>query len=106
MSVTPEEWDGMNRRERIPLTKSTGVYVSVSLIAALVGGGWLWGTKWKEAEARDAAMLGMIEDVADRQLKYIGQGGTLTKEIEGLDDTLDALKLWLQRQHPTEEIPR
>ena len=96
---------GEDRRAVQPLSKSTGIYASLGLIVALVAGGWIWGIRWNAAEARDTAMAVKIEDVRDRQAKYIGQGGSLTEQIEDLEDELAALKLWLQRTHSTEEVP-
>lgn len=59
------------RRAEEPISKSTGMYVSVGLIVALVMGGWLWGQKWNAAEARDAAMMVELQDQGDRQRTYI-----------------------------------
>ena len=96
----------VEKRRPQPITRATGVYISASLIASLIGAGWVSGRKWQAAEARDAAMATEIEDIGDRQGKYIGQDGSLTEDIEALEDELAALKLWIQRQHPDAEVPR
>ena len=53
---------------------------------------WVAGGRFEGMERADSQAMVEIEDIRDRQRKYIGQQGSLTLQIEELQDLVTALE--------------
>jgi len=53
---------------------------------------WVAGARFEGMERADAQAIVQIQDVADRQKKYIGTTGLLTEQLEELQDQVTALE--------------
>lgn len=91
------------RRSPEPVSKSTGVYLSIGFIIMLVvSGGWLGreiATLEKDAAAQDME----ITRNTRRFNSYSGKDGSNTADITALGDKLAALCAWLSAEHG--EVP-
>lgn len=56
-------------------------------------------TARSEDAQRHQAIVTMVEDLADRQAKYIGQDGTLTVGLKETQEDIHALEVWLSAKH-------
>ena len=71
----------------------------------LLVAGWIWmaSQRWTEAEKVDEAQTVQIDDVKDRQAKYIkrrdAHHADLQEAVDALEADIHELKLYIQRQH-------
>ena len=69
------------------VTKATGLpAISIGLALSILVGTWSAAVRFRALENTDTAVSVQVQDVADRQSKYIGQGGSLTQALEQLED--------------------
>ena len=75
------------------LSKATGLpAISIGLALSILVGTWSAAVRFRALENTDTAVSVQVEDVADRQSKYIGQSGSLTQALEQLEDRVIALE--------------
>ena len=75
------------------ISKATSLpAISVGLAISILGATWVAGGRFEGMERADAQAMVEIEDISDRQRKYIGQQGSLTLQIEELQDLVTALE--------------
>ena len=75
------------------VTKATGLpAISIGLALSILVGTWSAAVRFRDLENTDTAVSVQVEDVADRQSKYIGQSGSLTQALEQLEDRVIALE--------------
>ena len=77
--------NGISKATSLPAIR---VGVAISILVAT----WVAGGRFEGMERADAQAIVKIEDVADRQRKYIGQQGSLTIQIEELQDQVHLLE--------------
>jgi hypothetical protein len=75
------------------ISKATSLpAISVGFAISILVATWVAGARFEGMERADAQAIVKIEDVADRQRKYIGQQGSLTIQIEELQDQVHLLE--------------
>ena len=75
------------------ISKATSLpAISVGFAISILVATWAAGARFEGLERADAQAIVKIEDVADRQRKYIGQQGSLTIQIEELQDQVHLLE--------------
>jgi len=75
------------------ISKATSLpAVSIGFAVSILVATWVAGARFEGMERADAQAIVKIEDVADRQRKYIGQQGSLTIQIEELQDQVHLLE--------------
>ena len=75
------------------ISKATSLpAISVGFAISILVATWVAGARFEGMERADAQAIVLIEDVADRQRKYIGQQGSLTIQIEELQDQVHLLE--------------
>ena len=84
------------------VNKATGLpAISIGLALSILLGTWNAAVRFRDLENTDTAVSVQVEDVADRQSKYIGQGGSLTQALEEIEERviqLEATILLMQHQ--------
>ena len=76
-----------------PLTKATSLpAVSIGFALSIIVAVWIAGTRFRDFENADTQNMTQIEDVLDRQKKYIGTSGLLTERIDDLEDVVNELE--------------
>ena len=76
-----------------PLTKATSLpAVSIGFALSIIVAVWIAGTRFRDFENADTQNMTQIEDVLDRQKKYIGTSGLLTERIDDLEDIVNELE--------------
>ena len=66
--------------------------ISVGFAISILVATWVAGGRFEGMERADSQAMVEIEDIRDRQRKYIGQQGSLTLQIEELQDLVTALE--------------
>ena len=66
--------------------------ISVGFAISILVATWVAGGRFEGMERADSQAMVEIEDIRDRQRKYIGQQGSLTLQIEELQDLVNALE--------------
>lgn len=75
------------------ISKATSLpAISVGFAISILVATWVAGGRFEGMERADAQAMVEIEDIRDRQRKYIGQQGSLTLQIEELQDLVTALE--------------
>ena len=75
------------------ISKATSLpAISVGFAISILVATWVAGARFEGMERADQQAIVLIEDVADRQRKYIGQQGSLTIQIEELQDQVHLLE--------------
>jgi hypothetical protein len=86
----------MERREKVMangISKATSLpAISVGFAISILVATWIAGARFEGMERADAQAIVQIQDVADRQKKYIGTTGLLTEQLEELQDQVTALE--------------
>jgi len=77
--------NGISKATSLP---AVSIGVAVSILVAT----WVAGARFEGMERADAQAIVQIQDVADRQKKYIGTTGLLTEQLEELQDQVTALE--------------
>ena len=62
--------------------------ISVGFAISILVATWVAGARFEGLERADAQAGGLIEDVSDRQKKYIGTTGLLTEQIAKLQQSV------------------
>jgi len=76
-----------------PLSKSSSLpAISVGFAIAILVATWVAGARFTTMAQADSAAMVEIQDVADRQKKYIGTSGLLTLRLQEIDARLTALE--------------
>lgn len=66
--------------------------LSLGLAVSVLAATWIAGARFEGMERADSQAIVLIEDVADRQGKYIGQQGSLTLELAALKERVAAIE--------------
>ena len=113
--MTEERWEGETDRRQMVVTAEPEVAVlsksyalpgmTVAFLISLLGVSFIGGKGLNAIESEITALRVEISDIADRQGKYIGQDGSLTEDVENLEERLTDLRIWLAAQHNATEIP-
>ena len=75
------------------ITKQTSLpAVSIGFAISILVATWYAGSRFRDMENRDVANTVLIEDIADRQRKYIGTSGLLTERLDNLTEQLHLLE--------------
>jgi len=75
------------------ISKATSLpAISVGFAISILVATWVAGARFEGMERADAQAMVQIEDIRDRQSKYIGQRGSLTLQIEELQDQVRSLE--------------
>ena len=75
------------------ISKATSLpAISVGFAISILVATWAAGGRFEGMERADSQAMVEIEDIRDRQRKYIGQQGSLTLQIEELQDLVTALE--------------
>jgi len=75
------------------ISKATSLpAISVGFAISILVATWVAGGRFEGMERADSQAMVEIEDIRDRQRKYIGQQGSLTLQIEELQDLVTALE--------------
>jgi|TARA_R110000822_G_scaffold167162_2_gene307315 hypothetical protein len=75
------------------ISKATSLpAVSIGFAVSILVATWVAGARFEGMERADAQAIVQIQDVADRQKKYIGTTGLLTEQLEELQDQVTALE--------------
>ena len=75
------------------ITKQTSLpAVSIGFAISILVATWYAGARFRDMENRDVANTVLIEDIADRQRKYIGTSGMLTERLDNLTEQLHLLE--------------
>ena len=75
------------------ISKATSLpAISVGFAISILVATWVAGARFEGMERADAQAIVQIQDVADRQKKYIGTTGLLTEQLEELQDQVTALE--------------
>ena len=75
------------------ITKQTSLpAVSIGFAMSILVASWYAGARFRDMENRDVANTVLIEDIADRQRKYIGTSGLLTERLDNLTEQLHLLE--------------
>ena len=76
-----------------PITKASSLpAVSIGFALSIIVAVWIAGTRFRDFENADTQNMTQIEDVLDRQKKYIGTSGLLTERIDELEDVVNELE--------------
>tara|TARA_R110000824_G_scaffold330420_1_gene517218 strand:- start:348 stop:626 length:279 start_codon:yes stop_codon:yes gene_type:complete len=76
-----------------PVSKSSSLpAISVGFAISILVATWVAGARFEGMERADAQAVVLIQDVADRQRKYIGTAGLLTKQISELQKAVVELE--------------
>jgi hypothetical protein len=68
-----------------PVSKASSLpAISVGFAISILVATWVAGARFEGMERADAQAVVLIQDVADRQRKYIGTQGLLTQQISDL----------------------
>jgi len=79
--------------------------MTIAFLLSLLAVAFYGGKEMNAIESDMTALRVEISDISDRQGKYIGQGGSLTQDVETLEERLTDLRIWLAAQHTSTEIP-
>ena len=75
------------------ISKATSLpAISVGFAISILVATWVAGGRFEGMERADSQAMVEIEYIRDRQRKYIGQQGSLTLQIEELQDLVTALE--------------
>jgi methanogenic corrinoid protein MtbC1 len=75
------------------ITKQTSLpAVSIGFAISILVATWYAGARFRDMENRDVANTVLIEDIADRQRKYIGTSGLLTERLNNLTEQIHLLE--------------
>ena len=75
------------------ISKATSLpAVSIGFAVSILVATWVAGARFEGMERADTQAIVQIQDVADRQKKYIGTTGLLTEQLEELQDQVTALE--------------
>ena len=66
--------------------------ISVGFAISILVATWVAGARFEGMERADAQAVVLIQDVSDRQKKYIGTTGLLTEQIAKLQQSVVALE--------------
>ena len=76
-----------------PLSKASSLpAVSIGFAISIIVAAWFAGTRFRDFENADTQNMTQIEDVLDRQKKYIGTSGLLTERIDDLEDVVNEIE--------------
>ena len=76
-----------------PISKASSLpAVSIGFALSIIVAVWIAGTRFRDFENADTQNMTQIEDVLDRQKKYIGTSGLLTERIDELEDVVNELE--------------
>ena len=76
-----------------PVSKSSSLpAISVGFAISILVATWVAGARFEGMERADAQAVVLIQDVADRQRKYIGTAGLLTEQISELQKAVVELE--------------
>jgi|TARA_Y100000004_G_scaffold92804_1_gene103993 HPt (histidine-containing phosphotransfer) domain-containing protein len=76
-----------------PISKASSLpAVSIGFAISIIAASWFAGTRFRDFENADMQNATQIEDVLDRQKKYIGTSGLLTERVEELEDLVNQLE--------------
>ena len=76
-----------------PISKAYSLpAVSIGFALSIIVAVWIAGTRFRDFENADTQNMTQIEDVLDRQKKYIGTSGLLTERIDDLEDVVNELE--------------
>ena len=76
-----------------PVSKSSSLpAISVGFAISILVSTWVAGARFEGMERADAQAVVLIQDVADRQRKYIGTAGLLTEQISELQKAVVELE--------------
>jgi hypothetical protein len=75
------------------ITKQTSLpAVSIGFAISILVATWYAGARFRDMENRDVANTVLIDDIADRQRKYIGTSGLLTERLNNLTEQIHLLE--------------
>ena len=75
------------------ISKATSLpAISVGFAISILVATWVAGGRFEGMERADAQAMVQLEDIRDRQGKYIGQQGSLPLQIEELQDQVHLLE--------------
>tara|TARA_R100000808_G_C2119539_1_gene131175 strand:- start:495 stop:794 length:300 start_codon:yes stop_codon:yes gene_type:complete len=74
---------------------STLPAVSVGFAISILIATWVAGTRFERMDRADTQAMVEIQDLGDRQRRYIGTTGILTKRLEEIDQRLAKLETQL-----------
>jgi|TARA_R100001163_G_C5062066_1_gene199060 hypothetical protein len=75
-----------------PISKTSSLpAISVGFAITILIATWVAGARFEGMERADSQAIVLIQDVADRQKKYIGTAGLLTEQISELQEQVVAL---------------
>jgi uncharacterized small protein (DUF1192 family) len=75
------------------ISKATSLpAISVGFAISILVATWVAGGRFEGMERADAQAMVELEDIRDRQGKYIGQQGSLTLQIAELEARVNALQ--------------
>jgi hypothetical protein len=66
--------------------------ISVGFAISILVATWVAGARFEGMERADSQAVVLIQDVADRQRKYIGTQGLLTQQISQLTERITELE--------------
>ena len=76
-----------------PVSKASSLpAISVGFEISILVATWVAGARFEGMERADAQAVVLIQDVADRQKKYIGTTGLLTEQIMDLQESVVELE--------------
>ena len=76
-----------------PVSKASSLpAISVGFAISILVATWVAGARFEGMERADAQAVVLIQDVADRQKKYIGTTGLLTEQIAKLQQSVVELE--------------
>ena len=76
-----------------PVSNSSSLpAISVGFAISILVATWVAGARFEGMERADAQAVVLIQDVADRQRKYIGTAGLLTEQISELQKAVVELE--------------
>ena len=76
-----------------PVSKASSLpAISVGFAISILVATWVAGARFEGMERADAQAVVLIQDVADRQKKYIGTTGLLTEQIMDLQESVVELE--------------
>ena len=76
-----------------PISKASSLpAVSIGFALSIIVAVWIAGTRFRDFENADTQNMTQIEDVLDRQKKYIGTSGLLTERIDDLEDVVNQIE--------------
>mgnify|MGYP003647354434 FL=1 len=75
------------------ITKASSLpAISVGFAISILVAAWVAGGRFEGMERADAQAVVLIQDVSDRQRKYIGTTGLLTEQIADLTERITELE--------------